>query len=87
MDLRQKVEEGLRDEMLMLAYERVVGMLGQVKEQYDRLYFAVETLISTKRLSTSIVSPPDMYQEVLAVTAELRTNGLELLMEESQEIF
>ena len=61
MDLRQKVEEGLRDEMLMLAYERVVGMLGQVKEQYDRLYFAVETLISTKRLSTSIVSPPDMY--------------------------
>ena len=73
--------------MLLLMYERVVGMMDQVKEQYDRLYFAVETLISTKRLSTSVVSPPDMYQEILAITSELRTGGLELLMEESQEIF
>ena len=34
-----------------------------------------------------MVSPPDMYQEILAITSELRTEGLELLMEESQEIF
>ena len=39
------------------------------------------------RLSTAVVSPPDMYQEILAITSELRTEGLELLMEESQEIF
>ena len=87
MELRHRVVEGVREEMLLLTYERVVGMMDQVKEQYDRLYFAVETLISTKRLSTAVVSPPDMYQEILAITSELRTEGLELLMEESQEIF
>ena len=73
--------EGHLDEMLLLTYERVVGMMNQVKEQYDRLYLAIETLISTKRLSTSIVSPPEMYRELLKITSDLRADDLELLME------
>ena len=31
MELRHRVAEGLQDEMLLLTYERVVGMMDQVK--------------------------------------------------------
>ena len=41
MELRHRVAEGVQDEMLLLMYERVVGMMDQVKEQYDRLFVIV----------------------------------------------
>ena len=59
----------------------------EIKDQYSRIYDAVNILIAQKRLSTSLASPPDVYRELVTVAARLKKENLELLMEESQEVF
>ena len=59
----------------------------EIKDQYTRIYDAVNILIAQKRLSTSLVSPPDVYRELVIVAGRLKKENLELLMEESQEVF
>ena len=44
-------------------------------------------LIAQKRLITALASLPDIYRELVTVAARLKKEDLELLMEESQEVF
>ena len=70
-----------------MTYERVVSYLEEIKEQYRKIHRCLATLVATKRLSTAIVSPPEVYQKLTAIAQELRGEGMELLMEEKQEVY
>ena len=87
MKLRQQVTAGLLDEGMLVRFEQMVGLMEEIKDQYSRIYDAVNILIAQKRLSTSLASPPDVYRELVIVSARLKKENLELLMEESQEVF
>ena len=47
----------------------------------------MNVLISQKKLSTALASPPDVYRELSIVAAKLKRENMELLMEETQEVF
>ena len=87
MELQKQVTTGIMDETMLIVFEQIVGLMEEVKDQYGRIYDSVETLISRKRLSTALASPPDVYRELLPIAALLKQDGLELLMEESQEVY
>ena len=87
MKLRQQVNAGTLDEKMLVRFEQMVGLMEEIKDQYTRIYDAVNILIAQKRLSTSVVSPPDVYRELVIVAGKLKKENLELLMEESQEVF
>ena len=87
MKLRQQVNAGSLDERMLVRFEQMVGLMEEIKDQYTRIYDAVNILIAQKRLSTSLVSPPDVYRELVIVAGRLKKENLELLMEESQEVF
>ena len=87
LKLRQKVTMGAMDEGMLVMFEQVVGLMEEIKDQYGRVYDAVNVLISQKKLSTALASPPDVYREISIVTAKLKRENMELLMEESQEVY
>ena len=68
-------------------FEQMVGLMEEIKDQYSRIYDLVNILIAQKRLSTALASPPDVYRELVTVAARLKKEDMELLMEESQEVF
>ena len=87
MKLRQQVNAGTLDEKMLVRFEQMVGLMEEIKDQYTRIYDSVNMLIAQKRLSTAVVSPPDVYRELIIVAGKLKKDNLELLMEESQEVF
>ena len=87
MQLRHQVSHEEEDEKLLLTYEWVVSYLEEIKDQYQKIYRAVTTLVALKRLNTSVASPPDVYQKLTLIASQLRAEGMELLMEESQEVY
>ena len=87
MKLRHQVTTEEMDERLILTYERVVSYLEEIKEQYRKIHRCLSTLVSTKRLSTAVVSPPEVYHQLTAIAQQLRGEGMELLMEEKQEVY
>ena len=87
MKLRQQVNAGTLDEKMLVRFEQMVGLMEEIKDQYTRIYDSVNMLIAQKRLSTAVVSPPDVYRELIIVAGKLKKENLELLMEESQEVF
>ena len=87
MKLRHQVTVGVMDEGMLVMFEQMVGLMEEIKDQYGRVYDAVNILIAQKRLSTALASPPDVYRELAIVAAKLKRDNMELLMEESQEVF
>jgi len=87
LKLRQQVTVGRMDEVMLIMFEQVVGLMEEIKDQYGRLYDAINLLISRKRLSTSLASPPEVYREVANVAGRLKKQDLALLIEESQEVY
>ena len=87
MKLRHQVTVGIMDEAMLVMFEQMVGLMEEIKDQYSRIYDSVNILISRKRLSTALASPPDVYRELVTVAAKLKKENMELLMEESQEVF
>ena len=87
MKLRHQVTVGIMDEGMLVMFEQMVGLMEEIKDQYSRIYDSVNILIAQKRLSTALASPPDVYRELVTVAARLKKEELELLMEESQEVF
>ena len=87
MKLRQQVNAGTLDEKMLVRFEQMVGLMEEIKDQYTRIYDSVNMLIAQKRLSTAVVSPPDVYRELIIVAGKLKKENLELLMEDSQEVF
>ena len=87
LKLRQQVTVGRMDEVMLIMFEQVVGLMEEIKDQYGRLYDAINLLISRKRLSTSLANPPEVYREVANVAGRLKKQGLALLIEESQEVY
>ena len=87
MKLRHQVTVGIMDEGMLVMFEQMVGLMEEIKDQYSRIYDSVNVLIAQKRLSTALASPPDVYRELLTVAAKLKRDNMELLMEESQEVF
>ena len=69
MKLRQQVTAGLLDEGMLVRFQQMVGLMEEIKDQYSRIYDAVNILIAQKRLSTSLASPPDVYRELVIVSA------------------
>ena len=67
MKLRQQVTMGAMDEGMLVMFEQVVGLMEEIKDQYGRVYDAVNILISQKKLSTALASPPDVYRELSIV--------------------
>ena len=78
---------GAMDEGMLVMFEQVVGLMEEIKDQYGRVYDAINILISQKKLSTALASPPDVYRELSVVAAKLNKENMELLMEETQEVF
>ena len=87
MKLRHQVTVDIMDEGMLVMFEQMVGLMEEIKDQYGRIYDAVNILIAQKRLSTALASPPDVYRELVTVAAKLKKEDMELLMEESQEVF
>ena len=87
MKLRHQVTVGIMDEAMLVMFEQMVGLMEEIKDQYSRIYDSVNILIAQKRLSTALASPPDVYRELVTVAAKLKKENMELLMEESQEVF
>ena len=87
MKLRHQVTVGVMDEGMLVMFEQMVGLMEEIKDQYGRVYDAVNILTAQKRLSTALASPPDLYRELAIVAAKLNKENMELLMEESQEVF
>ena len=87
MSLRKQITNGILDETMLILFEQIVGLMEEIKDQYGRIYDSIETLISRKRLSTALASPPDVYRELSTVAGLLKQEGMELLMEESQEVY
>ena len=65
MKLRQQVNAGTLVEKMLVRFEQMVGLMEEIKDQYTRIYDSVNMLIAQKRLSTSVVSPPDVYRELI----------------------
>ena len=60
LKLRNRVSVGRMDEVMLILFEQVVGLMEEIKDQYGRLYDSINILISRKRLSTALASPPDV---------------------------
>ena len=67
MELRHQVTLGLDEEKLLVVYEQLISMKDQVVELATRTYRGVETLISTKKLNTSLVTPSEVHAELALV--------------------
>ena len=78
MKLRHQVTVGIMDEAMLVMFEQMVGLMEEIKDQYSRIYDSVNVLISRKRLSTALASPPDVYQELVTVAAKLKKENMEL---------
>ena len=87
MKLRHQVTVGIVDEAMLVMFEQMVGLMEEIKDQYSRIYDSLNILISRKRFSMALASPPDVYRELVTVAAKLKKENMELLMEESQEVF
>ena len=72
MKLRQQANSGSLDERMLVRFEQMVGLMEEIKDQYTRIYDAVNILIAQKRLGTSLVSPPDVYRELVIVAGRLK---------------
>ena len=48
MQLRHQVTIGRMDEVMLIVFEQMVGLMEEIKDQYSRIYNAINTLISRK---------------------------------------
>ena len=78
MKLQHQGAVGIMDEGMLVIYEQMVGLMEEIKDQYSRIYDAVNILIAQKRLSTALASPPDVYRELVTVAARLKKEDMEL---------
>ena len=80
LKLRQQVTMGAMDEGMLVMFEQVVGLMEEIKDQYGRVYDAINILIAQKKLSTALASPPDVYRELAIVSAKLKKENMELCL-------
>ena len=66
------------DEKMLVTLEQVISRRDDMFGQYQLIYDGIETLVTSKRLSTSLSSPMRVYKRLKAIN--------EILKEAQQEI-
>ena len=55
--------------------------------QYQLIYDGIETLVTSKRLSTSLSSPMRVYKRLKAINEILKDSQQEILLEDFKDVY
>ena len=75
------------DEKMLVTLDQVISRRDDMFGQYQLIYDGIETLVTSKRLSTSLSSPMRVYKRLKAINAIWKEAQQEILLEDFKDLY
>ena len=86
-ELRNQVLSQQHDEKMLVTLEQVISRRDEMFGKYLWIYDGIETLVTSKRLSTSLSSPKQVYTRLDAINKISKGSQQEILLEDFKDVY